>query len=42
MFKVRPLLLKTLGLKVATSHFIGVGGQNAAAKACYEENLVIS
>lgn len=42
MFKVRPLLLKALGLKVATSHFVGIGGQNAAAKACYEENMVLS
>ena len=42
MFKVRPLLLRALGLKVATSHFIGIGGQNAAAKACYEENKVIT
>lgn len=42
MLKVRPMLLKALGLKVTTSHFVGIAGQNAAAKAGYEENFVIS
>lgn len=42
MLKVRPLLLKALGLKVTTSHFVGVAGQNTATKAGYEENFVIS
>jgi hypothetical protein len=42
MMKVRPMLLKALNLKVAHSHFVGIAGQNAAMKACYEENLVLT
>jgi hypothetical protein len=41
MLKARAPLLKSLGLKVTTTAFTGIGSQKAAEKAGYEENFVI-
>lgn len=42
MLKARAPVLKSLGLKVTTTAFTGIGSQKAAEKAGYEENFVIT
>jgi RimJ/RimL family protein N-acetyltransferase len=41
MLKARLPIMKSLGLKVTTTAFTGLGSQRAAEKAGYEENFVI-
>lgn len=42
MLKARVPLLKSLGLKITTTAFTGIGSQKAAEKAGYEENYAIT